>query len=298
MQGLEQPSLVNGTSTEGGPGFSKPQAPQKVMRETVTKLVERILVASGFSYRHNGFAVCPTPPRDINVDARMEMNLNQLCQLASDFRGRTLTAGMMAEEMIDGLRAMWFAGRDGKKRLWSRNGIPIEGTAHIQHHLDLMERRAGVPLFIDGEFQVDGTMAASKAWFERGHKFGGEAGVLHIFDVMTFKEWRAGQCEMPLYARKAWLEDLHRAVVEDPALSWEWRPGSRGRDEGATPVIPLPDEWVSGTADAMDMARRIWVRGGEGVVLKDAQAPYERGRNRHWLKLKMDNLHKWSRIAA
>lgn len=224
--------------------------------------------------------------------------MNSLCQLAMDWDGHIPAGGCMAECKIDGLRAMWFAGIDGRKRLWSRNGLPIEGTEHIQHHLALMERVAGVPLFIDGEFQVDGTLAASKAWFERDHKFGGEAGVLHVFDVMTFAEWQAGRSEMPLYARKEWLEKLHRSVVEDPALSWDWRAGSRGRDEGATPVIPLPDQWISDEADAMDMARRIWARGGEGVMLKDAQAPYERGRNRSFLKLKMENQHKWLRRAA
>lgn len=225
------------------------------------------------------------------------MNLSQLCQLAIDFRGDVMPGGMMAEEKIDGFRAMFFRGRDGVQRLWSRNGHPIEGTEHIQHHLALMERVAGCPIFIDGEFQVDGTLAATKAWFERGHKFGGEAGVMHIFDVLTFVEWKSGRSEMPLYERKSWLEKLHRTVIEDPALSWDWRPGSRGRDEGATPVIFARDEWIFDTRDAMDMARRIWARNGEGIMAKDPTAPYERGRNAHWLKVKKSNCQKW-KIAA
>lgn len=208
-----------------------------------------------------------------------------------------MPGGMMAEEKVDGLRAMWFAGIDGKKRLWSRNGIPICGTDHIQHYLALMERVAGCPLFIDGEFQVDGTLSASKAWFERGHKFGGEAGVLHIFDVLPFTEWKRGGSDMPLHERKSWLERLHRSVIEDPALSWEWRPGSHGRDEGATPVILLRDEWVFSEADALDMTRRVWAKGGEGCVVKDAESPYHRGRNRHWLKAKAENWHKWRNAA-
>lgn len=224
--------------------------------------------------------------------------MSALCQLASDWDGTMPRDGCMAELKVDGWRALWFAGRDGVSRLWTRNGHVIEGVEHIAHRLRQMEREAGQPMMFDGEFQVGGSLAATKHWCEREHKFGGEAGTLHIFDVMTFAEWRAGRSEMPLYARKSWLEKLHGAVVEDPALSWEWRPGSRGRDEGATPVIPLPDEWVASTADAMDMARRIWARGGEGVVLKDAESPYERGRNQSWLKIKHENMHKWNRRAA
>lgn len=228
----------------------------------------------------------------------------QLCQLASDFTGEVLRGGMMCEEKFDGLRAMYFPGIDGVQRLWSRNGIAIEGTGHIRHRLAHMERVAGQRLFIDGEFVVDGTLVASKAWFERGWKSGGEAGVFHVFDLMPFADWRRGGSDMPQNARKRWLADLLGVVDADPALSWDWRPGSHGLDEAAPPVVLLPDEWSFTAEDAMDMAQRVWARGGEGCVLKDPDASYVRGRNRSWLKLKdsgaisTDTCHSEGRAVA
>lgn len=223
--------------------------------------------------------------------------MTALCQLAGDWRGTIPQGGTMAEPKIDGWRALYFAGIDGVKRLWTRNGLPIEGTGHIMHRLAQMEAKAGEPMVFDGEFQVNGNLADTKTWCERGWKFGGEAGVFHVFDCLTFAEWQAGGSDTPSYQRKARLAALWEAVEADPALSWEWRPGSRGRDEGAIPVVLMPDQWAFDAGDVIDMARRIWAEGGEGVMLKDPESPYRRNRNSAWLKVKAENMHKW-RMAA
>ncbi len=202
----------------------------------------------------------------------------------------------MCEEKIDGLRAMWFAGIDGKKRLWSRNGLPIEGTEHIHRRLHLMESAAGCDLYIDGEFQVDGTLAASKHWFEGGWRKGGNAGVFHAFDVMPLAEWRKGGCDAELYRRKAWLKQLF-AASEPVDDGWTWAEGSKG----AVPPIAVQivaDTWAFDTRDVLTEARRIWAAGGEGVVLKDVMTPYRRKRSDAWQKVKAENRHKWMRKAC
>lgn len=218
-------------------------------------------------------------------------------QLAADWRGAIPEGGLMAEQKFDGWRAARFPGVDGQVRLWTRNGMTIEGAGHILYRLDLMERAAGVPMMFDGEFQVDGTLAATKAWCERGWKAGGESGVLHLFDAMPLADWRRGGCDVPLYQRKARLIDLARAVDEDPALSWEYRPGSRGDERWRTSVHVVPDDWCMTARDVIDAARRIWAAGGEGCMIKDAMAPYQRRRSDAWQKVKQENQHKW-RLAA
>ena len=218
----------------------------------------------------------------------------QLAQLASDWRGTIPTGGAMVEEKIDGWRAPRFPGIDGQVRIWTRNGMVIEGVGHILHRLARMERAAGEPMMFDGEFQVDGTLAATKHWCESGWKLGGEAGVYHVFDAMPLTAWRAGGDPTPLYQRKARLKALMEATAEP---EWEWRPGSRGRDDGATSVVLIEDLWCETAADVADAARRIWAEGGEGVMVKDAYAPYQRNRNGAWLKVKHENQHKW-RMAA
>lgn len=210
----------------------------------------------------------------------------ELFQLAGRWVGQAIpTGGMYAELKHDGFRAGYFRGRSGKPGLWTRNGHAIEGVGHILHELAIMEAVAGCSLFLDGEFIVDGTLAATKAWCERGHKTGGEAGTFHLFDCLTDAEWRAGGSDRPLYQRKAWLAEL-RAAVPDHPLSWEFRPRSFGRGSKAPIVESTPDEWVADRADIEALANRVWISGGEGLMLKDAEAPYRRGRSDAWLKVK------------
>jgi hypothetical protein len=192
----------------------------------------------------------------------------------------------MAEQKIDGWRASYLTGIEGKPCLWSRTGQPLYGVAHIEWRLSLMERVAGQPMFFDGEWQVEGSLEATKAWGEKGHRSGADAGHFYAFDCMTMEEWRAGGSDEPLYRRKARLAALAKAVEDDPALSWEWRPRSRGQDGDASPVTVLRDVWVSDAGDVLAEARRIWAAGGEGLMLKDPEAPYRRNRNTHWLKVK------------
>lgn len=220
---------------------------------------------------------------------------NSLCQLAADYRGAIPEGGCMVETKVDGWRALYFPGWDGRWRLWSRNGHPIEGTEHIAWRLEQMQRMTGEPMVFDGEFQVDGTLAATKAWCERGWRLGGEAGIFHAFDCLPLAHWERGESPIPAYQRKATLKALWQAVEGDAGLAWEWRPGSHGRDEvNPGPVQIVEDEWAFTPADVLGMARRVWAIDGEGLMLKDAEAPYRRLRSPAWMKVKRENFHKWA----
>jgi ATP-dependent DNA ligase len=198
----------------------------------------------------------------------------------------------MVERKWDGWRALRFRGLDGKPRLWSRNGQPLNGADQVVHQLGLMQRVAGVPLFLHGEIVVDATLYATKRWFESGRRRGGDKGRLHLFDVLTEEEWRAGDCNRPLHERKAWLQELAAAVRDDPALSWDWRPGSRSGDD-PTAVQVVEDEWAFTESDVHDMVQRVWAVGGEGLMLNDPERPCRRKRGPAWVKVKLDNWSKW-----
>lgn len=221
----------------------------------------------------------------------------QLAQLASDWRGHVLPHGMMGEQKIDGWRGIVLTGIDDIRRMFTRNGHWIEGTGHCLYFLQHMERAAGEPMVFDGEFQVDGTLDATKRWAESGHKLGGEAGHFYLFDAMPLSAWKAGGDPTPLYQRKARLQALYQAVIEDEDLKWEFRPGSRGDDGWLRSVSILPDQWVFGAQDALRAAQEIWAADGEGVMLKDPDSPYQRNRNASWMKIKRENAHKWSFAA-
>lgn len=218
---------------------------------------------------------------------------NQLCQLAGDWTGEVPGDGLIAELKVDGWRALWFPGRDGVSRLWTRNGYAIEGVEHIKHRLRQIEREAGKQLFLDGEFQVDGTLAATKEWCERKWKQGGNAGKLHLFDCLDLEEWKQGWSMAPLSWRKARLEKLLGATGED----WDWRPGSYGADD-PTAVQIIPHVMVHTPIEAIALAQTKWAQGLEGIVLKNPRSGYERKRSKVWQKVKVENYHKWIRRAA
>ena len=223
---------------------------------------------------------------------------NQLCQLASDWGGSLPAGGCLSEQKFNGWRCLYFTGIDNQPRLWTRNGIPLEGASHVFTRLQAMEAAAGEPMFFDGEIVVDGpdTLAATKAWFESGWKRGGDAGVFYAFDCLTMAEWRAGGSDMPLLDRKTRLKALYDASEPD-ADEWTWPEGSRGAAP-PTSLVMVKDQWVFDERDVMAEAGRVWAAGGEGIVLKDPLAPYRRLRTSDWLKVKMANSHKWMRRAA
>lgn len=214
------------------------------------------------------------------------MTAPYLSQLATEWKG-ALPAWAVAECKFDGFRALWLRDRDGEPRLFSRNGHDLPGTEHIAHELLAFERHAGERLFIDGEYVVDGpdTLAATKAWVERGHKLGGTAGTFYAFDCLSYDDWYRGGTDRPWFERKARLEELALSVASDAAHRWQWRAGSRGADEQQEPVrvVPHLDLWT--VDDALQMVAEMWRAGLEGIVIKDAQAPYQRNRSNAWMKV-------------
>jgi ATP-dependent DNA ligase len=209
----------------------------------------------------------------------------QLVQLIGRYTGKLPEGQWVATEKIDGWRGAWFKGHDGTQRLWTRNGIPIEGIGHIAHRLQPMERVAGEPMMFDGEFQVGGTLAATKAWCQTGWKSSGEAGTLHLFDCQTQAEWERGGSDRPWLERQQELKRLFDATAPLPG-QWEWREGTKGKEPDGPHVTLLPWEYVNGPADVAEAAYHVWMRGGEGLVINKTDAPYRRDRTNDKLKVK------------
>lgn len=210
---------------------------------------------------------------------------HHLCHLAGDWRGDVPEWGVMAEPKVDGWRCLFFPDWQGKPTLWSRNGIPLQGVGQILRRLIAVESAlGGGRWFIDGELLVDGTLAATKAHCERGWRQG-DAGTFHAFDAVPLADWKADRCDIPLYRRKELLAGAIRGTAPDP-LSWEWAEGSRGKRHGVDPVQLVPDRWCNTAYDVAAYAAEVWRAGGEGLMLKDAESPYQRKRSKAWQKVK------------
>jgi ATP-dependent DNA ligase len=218
----------------------------------------------------------------------------QLVQLVGEYRGELPPGQWVASVKVDGWRAAWFRGIDGKPRLWTRGGLPIEGVAHIAARCLAMEEAAGGPLFIDGEFQCGGTLLATKAWCERAWKLGGCNGTFFAFDCLSSGDWQRGGTDQPWLERQ---ERLHALVDATETLSREpgWVSGATGEPVPERYVTALPGELIQSHAGVVRAAEEVWAAGGEGLVLKRIDSLYRRNRSSDWLKVKQEQ--KW-RMAA
>lgn len=190
----------------------------------------------------------------------------ELCQLVSDWTGRIAAGGCIVEPKLDGIRALWLGAE-----LVTREGTPIAGAEHIEAELMRLQHEAAVPLFVDGEWVVGDSFAATLTHFQaRGRS--GDAGTLHVFDVMPLSVWRG----------------------EDPCEALEVRRGKVDRLLGGTDslhiraqsVRPMPWAWMTCPMEIERHARDYIAQGGEGIVVKHGLSTYQRKRSSAWQRIK------------
>lgn len=194
-------------------------------------------------------------------DPRFVRGPSELCALATKWDGNVPAGGLVLQEKIDGIRAIWL-----DRQLVTREGIHIEGVDHVIAELIELERSCGRPTVFDGEFQVGGALKPTLSHFgSRGRR--GDAGQLFLFDAIPHEEWKSDACEKPLTARLASLA----ASVERTTLRH---------------VSALPWSVRGSAATVTAFARGVWDRGGEGAVAKVPASFYSRRKLRTWSKIK------------
>ena len=219
-----------------------------------------------------------TPYPRLSAHPALRRRPAELVQLAGDWRGGVPDHGTWIEQKHDGVRTAWIGGR-----LVTREGMEIGGAAHIAHRIRIIGAASGRPVFLDGEF-IASDYRATLRHIGQGAR-APEAGTLHLFDCLWADEWEADDCDRPLYDRRKMLEHLVAAGEAHP-LSWEYRPGTHGREPDAPPLSLVATHWCADQGDVEAFTASVWASGGEGAMLKDAEAPYRRNRSRAWLKYK------------
>lgn len=165
----------------------------------------------------------------------------------------------------------------------TRQGMPYQGIRHIERALAFLQEQFAQPMAFDGEFVVGegtDTLAMTKAHQDSGWK-GGNAGRLYLFDALPLDRWEAGYDPTPLYVRRAALEGAIRGMMDHP-LAWEFG----WTEEVQCPLSMVDSTWACDAADVKAQAERVWACGGEGVVVKRHDAPYQRKRSNDWMKVK------------
>lgn len=165
--------------------------------------------------------------------------------------------GWVFERKLDGYRALAY--RDGADvRLYSRNKLPLDES--FPTIVEALEKLAHKRFVIDGE--IVALVKGAAAGFEGLQQRTGRTGIrFYVFDVLSIGDDDVRS--LPLLERKRLLRSLRLT----------------GRLQ--------PTAVRNGDAEKLrqDACRKGW----EGLIAKRADAPYEGGRSRAWLKLKCVN---------
>lgn len=195
----------------------------------------------------------------------------ELCQLAGVWREELHPENALADPKLNGIRALYL-GCGSDAHLVTREGAPLVAATPCLSALWQLEQAFGKPMMFDVEYVVDGDTAApgpSNAANRRNRPT--TAGALYVFDAVPMAQWQDNRATAPLAARRGMLLDAFMGVTE-PGL---------GLVTGSYGVQ---------AKEATGLARFFWSRGYEGLVIKDANGMYRRGRSsRDWLKLKETN---------
>jgi DNA ligase-1 len=167
------------------------------------------------------------------------------------------------EPKFDGLRAILVhdPGATPPLRFYSKNGLPFEtldGLAELIRQGSNL--RDGEVVFLDGEItsgQFNDTVSQVKR-----KKASADDAVYNVFDYFS-----PGGLDLTQQQRRANLEEAFGTNTVDR-------------------MVLAPGVWCADDAQVRAEARRIWEQGGEGVIVKDAAAPYELKRSYAWMKVK------------
>lgn len=202
------------------------------------------------------------------------------CQLATDINKvntEKFPTYSYLEAKYDGNRVLWFIYKNGKYDAYSRNGKLFHNFDVVGQQLALLANSPDFPedgMVIDGEiiskdFNTLQTQARRKtdAQFE---------GLFMAFDVLTITQFLNQERTAPLSIRREVLED---------AIGWL----EKEIPEGCLVELSYAEKGVNAQTDMtriMDLFEQQVEAGFEGIMVKDANAPYEFKRTKSWLKMK------------
>lgn len=202
-------------------------------------------------------------------------------QKYSDHKHKLKGKEIVVTEKIDGVRTVAIIDNEGDVRFYSRQGKEIEGLFQIKADI----KRLGLKnIVLDGETTIyDQSGLESKEVFKRtmeimGSKLEQKTGLLYnVFDCVQLSAFKTGIGKTSTKARKAYLENKYFEMIPQSML-------------GVTRlhVRPLPVLYAGefNEEEVKRCHKDILNKGGEGVMINVASAPYECKRTANLLKVK------------
>lgn len=197
------------------------------------------------------------------------------CQLAHDGANHEskVTGKKIVEVKLDGVRVLAIVYPSGACNLYSRNGKSLENFPHIAEQLAGTIKGYGGAMVFDGEVMSSSFQDLMKQVHRKTNTKAHDA-VLHLFDVVTLDEFRAGYSSMPQAQRSEalnlWYANNKNSLPNVEIVGQE-----------------LVDLDTQKGRERFKMINTQAVAGGyEGIMIKDPKAPYETKRTHAWLKQK------------
>lgn len=197
------------------------------------------------------------------------------CQLAHDGANHEnkLKGKKLLDYKLDGVRVLAVV-RRGSVTLHSRNGKIFENFKHIEEQLIRASRDLEAEWVLDGEI----TSASFQSLMTQVHRkrdADASDAVFNVFDLIPLQAFLSGKDEVLQKVRSATLRDFMGHIREancENIQALDYKEVDLDTEEGQEMLSFM-------RSNAKDL-------GLEGVMVKDADAPYECKRTTAWLKLK------------
>jgi DNA ligase-1 len=197
------------------------------------------------------------------------------CQLAHDSANHEskVSGEKLIEVKLDGVRVIAIVYPTGAVNLFSRNGKQLDNFPLVERQLGKHARFFAEPVVLDGEIMSASFQDLMKQVHRKSDVAADDA-VLNLFDIITLKEFQAGQGQHRQidrsYSLAAWFNQFADHMPNVTIVGQELV-------DLRTPAGQARFKQIN--QDAID-------GGYEGIMIKDPVAVYECKRSTSWLKLK------------
>lgn len=219
---------------------------------------------------------CGVSEKTINSCTRKEYKIPVFgCQLAHDGANHEskVCGKKLIEVKLDGVRVISIVYPDGQVVQYSRNGKELVNFEHIKTQLGRHAKFFAEPMVLDGEVMSASFQDLMKQVHRKSDVSAGDA-VLHLFDIMSLRDFNSGLCKHRQIDRsfslRSWYEQFRSHMPNVSVLAQE--------------LVDLD------TAEGQKRFAEInatAIKGGfEGIMIKNPTASYECKRSVSWLKQK------------
>jgi DNA ligase-1 len=197
------------------------------------------------------------------------------CQLAHDGANHEskVSGSKLVEVKLDGVRVITIVYPSGNVDQYSRNGKELVNFEHIKRQFAKHAKLLREPMVFDGEVMSSSFQDLMRQVHRKSDVEASDA-VLHLFDILTLKDFQAGSSSVPQVDRsnslRAWYAPIADHMPNVAILGHE-----------------LVDLDSQGGRRRFGRINADAITGGyEGIMIKDPNAGYECKRSTAWLKQK------------